>query len=398
MPFSGIRIADFSWVVAGPWSTRCLAAMGAEVIKIESKRRPDMAKSIAPYADNIPGVNRAGYFNLLNQSKRSCAINMGNEKGREIAKRLVKVSDIVVENFGFGTMEKFGLGYQDLKKLRPDLIMLSSSGFGRTGPEKEYLAYGRNLQAASGLSYLTGYPGGQMGVTVVWSDCVTGFTSTFALLLALHHRRKTGQGQYIDVSMIEATAMQLPEALIDYAMNGRNQGPVGNTSDIVAPHNCYRCEGDDKWVTIEVKNEQWPAFCQALGEPEWCHDAKFADLLTRVAHRDELDQHVTAWTKQHTVEDVVRTLQSQGIASGPSADLEDLTTDESLYERGSLVRVVHPEVGLRIGPGLPWQMSKVVPIHKSAPLLGQDDHYVFCDLLGMSEDEVANLAAEGAIG
>jgi len=397
MPLSGIRVADFSWVAAGPWCTRYLAIMGAEVIKIESQHRIDMTRSSGPFSDGIAGVNLSGYFNMWNQSKRSCTINLASEKGRDIARRLVKISDIVVENFSLGTMEKFGLSYSQLKQLRPDLIMLSSSGFGRTGPQKHYVAYGRNLQAASGLSYLTGYPGAEMGVTIIWSDYISALTNAFAILVALHHRRRTGMGQYIDVSMLEATAMQLPDAIMDYAMNGRNWSRMGNQSNTAVPHNCYRCLGDDKWVAIEVTSEQWPDFCRAIGNLPWCHDMKFADLLQRLAHRDELDRLVESWTSQRTVEDVVSRLQRYGIAAGPSTDLEDLFADESLFDRRTLVRVAHPEAGVKVGPGLPWRMSRVLPDIQGAPLLGGDNRYVFCELLGMSEDEVATLAQEGAI-
>ncbi len=372
--------------------------MGAEIIKIESKHRLDFTRKTGPFPQGMNGINQSSYFNMWNQGKKSCTINIASEKGRELAKRLVARSDITIENFGYGTMEKLGLTYNDLKKVKEDIIMVSSSGFGRSGPQKHYLVYGRNIQAASGLSYLTGYPGGDMGITVIWSDVITALTSAFAIMLALNYRRQTGRGQYIDVSMLEATAIQLPEFIMDYAMNGRCAERMANHSLQAAPHNCYRCSGDDKWVAIEVKNERWSDFCQALGNPGWCSDKKFATLFGRLENQDELDSHIGTWTKHHTAEEVVAVMQRHGIAAGATADLEDLFQDESLFERGSLVRVEHPEVGRRVGPGIPWSMSKAEAFHSAAPLLGQDNDYVFKDVLGLSDSEIKSLTAEGAIG
>jgi benzylsuccinate CoA-transferase BbsF subunit len=397
MPLSGIRVADFSWVVAGPWCTRHLALMGAEVIKIESQKRIDFCRMTGPFPNGVKNINTSGYFNMWNQSKKSCSINLADPKGRDIARRLVKVCDVVVENFASGSVEKMGFSYAELKKIRPDLIMLSSSGFGRTGPEKDWRAYGRNLQAASGLYHLTGFPGGSKGTGIVLADAITGLINVFAILAAIHHRNRTGEGQYIDVSMIEATAAHIPESVMDYAINGRNRGCRGNRSETMAPHNAYRCLGEDKWVAIEVNDEQWPDFCRAIGEPEWCRNPKFSDVLGRLAHEDELDRRIGEWTSRRTVEEAVSILQRHGIAAGASADLKDLFADASLYDQGALVKLAHPEAGVRVGPGLPWQMSRVTPDYRRAPNLGEDNSYVFCELLGMTENEVNQLAQEGIL-
>ncbi|MDD4859528.1 MAG: CoA transferase [Dehalococcoidales bacterium] len=397
LPLSGIRVTDFSWVAAGPWCTRYLATMGAEVIKIESSKRIDFTRKTGPFAEGMKGVNQSAYFNMWNQSKKSCTINLTSPKGKEIVKRLVAKSDIVVENFGYGTLENLGLDYDNLKKIKPDIIMVSSSGFGKTGPQKKFLTYGRNLQAASGLSYLTGYPGGAMGVTVIWSDVLTGNTSAFAVMLALHHRRRTGRGQYIDVSMFESTAIQLPEFMMDYAMNQRNASRTGNRSLALAPQNAYRCKGDDRWVAIEVASEKWVDFCRALGEPAWSHDARFQTLFGRLENAAELDSNIEMWTRERTPDEVVTALQKFGIAAGPSSDLHDIVNDKSLYDRGTLVTVNHPEMGEKTGPGLPWTMSGTEPYHTAAPIIGQDNDYVFRDLLGMKDAEIEALTAEGAL-
>ena len=400
LPLTGIRLTDFSWVAAGPWCTRYLAAMGAEVIKIESTQRIDFTRNTGPFAEKKGGLNRSSYFNMWNQSKKSCTININHPQGRELAKRLVKISDIAVENFGYGTLEKLGLGYSELTQVKSDLIMLSSSGFGRSGPFKEFRCYGRNLHAASGLVNLCGYEGGgePRSITVIWADVVAGLASTLAILMALYHREQTGEGQYIDNSMVENCCFHLPEPLLDWALNGREWQRKGNSDETHAPQSCYRCYGDDQWVAISVSNEKWPEFCKAIGNPPWCQEERFANILKRIQNRKELDRFVNDWTKKYTPSEVVSILQSRGIAAGVTYDLEQILGNSDLYQQGTLVKVNHPEVGWRSGPGLPWRLSLVPnPNHFAAPLLGEHNSYVFLDLLKMSKEEVAELTKEGAI-
>lgn len=397
MPLSGIRVADFSWVAAGPWCARYLGTMGAEVIKIESTHRLDMTRKTGPFAHGMTGINQSAYYNMWNQSKKCCTLNLSTEKGKEIAKKIVTQCDVAVENFGYGTMQKMGLGYEELCKARPDIIMVSSSGFGRNGPHKEYLAYGRNVQAASGLAYLTGNPNASMGVTVIWSDILTGLTSAFTILLALRHRTRTGKGQYIDVSMLESTVMQLPEYLMDIQMNHRDACRAGNLNGQSAPCNCYRCAGDDKWVAIEVSNEKWDSFCEAMGNPDWCKNPSFATIASRLENQERLDQMVTIWTKRHTPNEITAILQRLGISASPSFDLDDLLKESSLYDRGTLVYTDHPEMGHKVSPGLQWITSDIPAFHKHAPLLGENNNYVFGQLLGMNPEEINLLIMEGVI-
>lgn len=400
LPLAGIRVADFSWVAAGPWCTRYLAVMGAEVVKMESAQRIDFTRNTGPFAEKKRGLNRSSYFNMWNQSKKSCTINISHPKGRELAKRLVAISDIAIENFGYGTLERLGLGYDALARVKPDLIMLSSSGFGRSGPSKDFRCYGRNLHAASGLVNLLGYESGgePRSITVIWADVVAGLASTLAILMALYHRQQTGEGQYIDSAMVEMCCLHLPEPILEYALNGREWRREGNFDDTRGPHGCYRCRGDDQWVAISVSNEKWPEFCEAIGHPPWCRGERFATLLKRVRNRKELDSLVNDWTREYTPREVVSILQSRGIAAGVSYDLEQILRNPGLYQQGTLVKVNHPEVGWRSGPGLPWRLSAVPnPDHFAAPLFGEHNSYVFHELLGMSKEEVAELTQEGAI-
>ena len=276
--------------------------------------------------------------------------------------------------------------------------MLAASGLGRTGPYRTYVGYVRGIHACSGLCYLTGHSGGppvQGGG--VYADYLTGTTSAFAILAALHHRSKTGEGQYIDIAMSESVMAQLPEAIMDYTMNGRVRSRVGNRDDIMAPHGCYPCRGEDKWVAIAVSTEEeWAAFCQAIGSPQWTKEEKFSDGFSRWRNQDELDKLIAGWTMNHTHYEVMQILQKAGVAAGPSVSMEELINDAHLGERGFFVETDHPEVGRRSMVGLPWKTS-TCPDYQSAPLLGQHNEYVFMELLGMPDSEFVRLVDERVI-
>ena len=399
LPLDGIRIADFGTVITGPWATHLLATMGAEVIKVESMRRPDGLRTLPIWADGIPGVNRS-IFNVYNCSKKSCTIDLSRSEGAELARALVKISDVVVECFGFGVMERLGLGYAMLKELKPDIIMLSISGPGRTGPEKEYLCYGHTIHAYCGLTGLTGYlHGPPTGLGTTYTDPLTGLAGTFAMLTALYHRANTGEGQYIDLSMSEITMAQLPEAIMDYTMNQRERGRQGNRDDIMAPHNCYPCKGEDKWVAISVSNdEEWKAFCAAIGSPEWTRDEQFSDQYSRWQNQDELDRLVGEWTRNYTSYEVMEILQKAGVAAGPSLNSDEIVTDPHLNERDFFVALDHPEVGKRVLTGRPWKLSAIPKAnYHCAPLFGEHNDYVFGELLGLSKDKIAELVKEKVI-
>ncbi|MBI2305327.1 MAG: CoA transferase [Chloroflexi bacterium] len=400
LPFSNIRVADFSWVYAGPLCTQWLAELGAEVIKVESNHHTDASRRLAPHHGGVFGLNRSAQFNSLNCSKKSITINMSKPRGRELAKELIKNSDVVVENFAAGVMERLGLGYETLKELKPDIVMLSLSGLGKTGPERSYVAWGPVLTGFTGLTSLTGFPDGRLwGVGGTWVDHLCAMTAAFCLSAALHHRRRTGQGQYIDVSMLENTVAQLGEATMDFSLNGRVRGPLGNWDDIQAPHNCYPCREDDTWVVLAVADDrEWRALCQVMGDPPWTKEERFADSYRRWQNREALDQLMATWTRQHTPQEVTELLQKAGVAAGPSHNVPGLVEDPHLNQRGFFVEVVHPEVGPQRMAGLPWKLSACPePNYQPPPLLGQDNYQVFCQLLGLPETEFAQLVADEVI-
>lgn len=402
LPLEGTRVVDFTQIQAGPQATLWLAVMGAEVIKIESRQRPDLLRRYAQTRDGRAdiGSNQSSPFAALNLSKKGCTLNLTQTRAIELVKDIVKISDVVVENFSSGVMERLGLDYPSLNKVKPDIIMLSISGLGRTGPEKSYLAYAAIIHAFSGLSSLSGYPGGDPNLMgVMWSDVLAAQTGAFAALAALHHRARTGQGQYVDLAMSEATLSVIPEAIMDYTMNQRVRGCEGNRDDIMAPHGCYPCRGEDEWVAIAVGNdEEWLAFCQVIGNPPWTKEEMFHSQLSRWQNQEELDRLVAEWTRNHTHYQVMEMLQGVGIAAGPSCSVTDLFHDPHLRERGFFVEINHPEMGKAPLIRTPWNIDgKAAGKYEPAPLIGEHNDYIFGTLLGMSQEEIDRLAEEKVI-
>ncbi len=399
LPLEGTRVCDFTWLVAGPCATQMLAVMGAEVIKIESNVHTDLNRRGGPFLNGQADIERSGSFHRVNMSKKSCTLNLTKPEAAEIAKDIVRISDIVISNFRYGVMERFGLGYDILRKLKPDLILVSSSGMGNTGPNKEFVCYNEEGYAYGGLGYLTGYRDKAPSIIVEdYADYMTATTETFAILSALHYRSKTGKGQTVEVSMAEAVATHVPEAIMDYSMNQRVHQRIGNRMQGMVPHDCFPCKGEDKWAAIAITNDQeWKAFCRAMGNPRWTKDEKFGDTLSRFANQDELERLVGEWTSNHTSSEAVEILQEAGVPAGPSVSIEEMVKDPHLNERGFFVAPEHPEVGKRVLEGMPWKSSLSQPVFGPAPLLGQDNYYVFHDLLGMSDEEFARLVGEEII-
>ena len=394
-PLDGIRVADFCWAWAGPYGALQLAHLGAEVIRIESQTRPCPSRLIPPWADNEKGgFNRSGYFNQYNQGKRSLTLNLKKPEGLELAKKVVAKSDIVTENFAGGVMDKMGLGYEVLRAIRPDIIMISLSGYGATGPEKGYVSYGPPQVALSGMSSLTGYKDDQpRQAGFSYGDPNGGVHGTFAVMCALLHRAKTGNGQFIDLSQREACAMLLPEGLMEYAMNGTQPPRNGNRDPYMAPHGVFRCKGADRWVSIVVGNEEeWQRFCKAIGQPALATDARFATLAARKENEDALEQIVTTWTNGLSPDEVTQKLQHAGVAAYPTLDGNDLLANPHVAARGYFVELEHAEVGKRRHLGIPWKMSRTpCEIRRPAPLFGQDTDYVLEEVIGLNGDEIAAL-------
>ena len=392
-PLEGIRVADFSWVWAGPFCTLQLAHLGAEVIRIETASRPCITRLIPPWPENRPGVNRSGYFNQYNQSKRSLTLNLKTPEALVIAKKLVEKSDVVAENFAGGVMDRMGLGYNVLKQIKPDIIMIALSGYGATGPEREHISYGPAQVPMSGMSSLTGYKDWPpMHVGISYGDPNGGLHGAFAVLCALMYRARTGKGQYIDLSQFETSTAMVAEGLLDYGMNGAQPKRDGNRNSSMAPHGVFRSIGEDCWVSVAVRDdEEWRRFCATIGRPELRDDAHFATLAARKQNEDVLEAIVTEWTRSRSPGEATTLLQAAGIPAAPAMNNKDLSTDPHLNSRPIFVYNEHPEVGVKQHVGIPWQLSKTPLSVRPAPLLGQDTDYVLREVLGYKEQEVTIL-------
>jgi crotonobetainyl-CoA:carnitine CoA-transferase CaiB-like acyl-CoA transferase len=353
-----------------------------------------VTRLLPPWPENTPGINRSGYFNQYNQGKRSLTLDLKQPEAREIAKQLVAKSDVVAENFAGGVMDRLGLGYAVLRELKRDIIMISLSGYGATGPEKEYISYGPAQVPMSGMSSLTGYKGWRpMHVGISYGDPNAGLHGAFAVLCALMYRARTGKGQYIDLSQWETSTAMVAEGLLAYSMNGTQPERDGNRDPHMAPHGVFRSAGDDRWVSLAVRDdEDWRRLCTLLNRPELATDPRFATVAGRKQHEDELEAVITEWTRRLSPEEATAQLQAAGIPAAPSMSNKDLSTDPHLNSRSIFVYLEHPEVGVKQHVGIPWQLSKT-PLHvrRPAPLLGQDTDYVLREILGYSPEDIAAL-------
>ncbi len=377
-----IRILDFSWVLAGPYATRILADFGAEVIKVQP---------LLPQAED---KFSQGYYNTWNRNKLGITLNLSKPRGVALAKKLVGISDAVVENFSPRVMANWGLDYDSLKKIKPDLIMLSMSTMGQTGPWRDYVGFGPTVQAFSGITYLTAYPGKPpVGLGTSYADHIAGLVACLALLGALEHRRKTGEGQYIDVSQVEVMTSLLGDAILGYQLL-RQGTPTHNTPNEPSPYGNYRCQGEDRWCAIAVFTEdEWQGFQRALGNPAWAKDKKFATLDGRLKNADELNKLVEEWTRQHIAEEIMARLQEQGVAAGVVQSASDLANDPQLEARSFFIKL-----GKTTADATPIKLSETpAKYSRTAPVQGQNNNYVYGKLLGMSEDELAKLKKQGVI-
>lgn len=402
LPLEGVRIADFGWILAVPHATAWLATMGAEVIKIESQQRMDLIRLLGQIPGKTLDVNASRYFNSLNFGKKSVTLNLGHPKGIELARELIRRSDVVTENFTVGNMKKWGLGYEDLCMIKPDLIMLSGTPLGQYGAESQCVGWGPHTQAYAGMCHLTGYPGGSpSGLGGVWPDFMIGVVMAFAVMSALHYRRRTGKGQYIDLAMAEVVMSMLPEDFADYTINGRDRGRRGNRDDLMAPHNVYRCAGKDQWAAIAVNTEtEWQALCHTLSHPEWLSDARFTDQARRKANEPALDALIETWTSQRSPIEVMQTLQASGVAATPVYNTEGLCNDPQFQHRGYTVAIDHPVTGTIPAAGIPGLYSalpKETLHYAPAPRFGEDNDAILSGLLGLSAANIARLKDEQVV-
>ena len=400
LPLEGIRVADFTWVWAGPFCTLQLAHLGAEVIRIESAKRTCVTRLLPPFADGQPGPNRSGYFNQYNQGKLSIALDLKQPDAIAVAKDLVAQSDIVCENFATGVMERMGLGYDALRAIKADVIMIALSGYGASGPESEFVSYGPAQVPLSGMSSLTGYTGWPpMHVGISYGDPNGGMHGAVAVLAALLHRAETGEGQFIDLSQQETTVAVLGEGVVEQAMTGTQPPRNGNRVPTMAPHDVYRCAGEQRWVAIAVRDDdEWRRCANAMGRPDLAADARFATLADRKANQDALDALITEWTIAHPPEQIVAVLQRAGVPSSPSMSNQDLAGDHHLAENGFFVHLPHPEVGTRLHLGMPWRMSDTpCTVRHAAPTLGQHTDDVLRRVLGYSPERSTALRERGVL-
>ena len=420
LPLNGVRVLDLSRVFAMPYAGAFLSDLGAEVIKVDSCQAQfiDTTRTLnGPYPDNEPGElfwERGGTFQTLNRGKRSLTLDLRSEDAVALLKRMVALSDVVLENFTPRVMRRFGLDYPSLKALKPDLIMVSNTGYGHSGPWSNYGAMAAALEPTHGTGAFMGYldPGsdGRLADSGVpnkvansYTDFLASITAQFAVLAALLHRKTTGRGAWVDLAMYQVGVSFLGEGLLDFAFNGRRTRRLGNRHEYLSPHGCYPCLGEDQWVVIAVRDEEdWSSFCQAIEQPSLAGDPRFADPMARYGNQEALDAVVAEWTSQRTSYEVMETLQAKGVPSGPVLNAGELLRDPHLRSRGFFETVEHPpETGLGqqeyLGRG--WRFSGMeVGAKGPAPMLGEANEYVLRDLLGLTGDEVRDLEEGGVIG
>ena len=405
---AGVRVVDFSRIWAGPHATKLLADMGAEVIKVESARAWDPHRLIVG-SGNLPDGeqgadpwNRSGWFNTLHMSKYGVTVEMRHPMGKRVVEELVSVSDVVVENFRAGLMERRGLGYERLRQIRPDLVVVSMPAFGGSGPWRDFIQYGIGQEQLGGISAMNGYAGEDAPVKsgVNFGDPISGAHAAGAVLAALMRRRRTGQGAFIDVSQLESSVMTVGEHLLGYQMNGRLAANKGNRHPVYAPHGAYRCRGADEWVAIAVaSDDEWGRLCEGMGMGELADDERYRDVLARRRNQDGLDGVIAGWTRQRSAGDVMRELQDAGVSATAVMTGEGIFGDPHYQARGLLELVDHPSCGLYFMPGVAWKMSGTPgSVRWHAPRLGEHNEVVFGELLGMSEGEIEMLEAEGVSG
>ena len=393
----GIKILDFSWVIAGPKATKYLANLGATVVRVESEQRIDFLRNYPPFPEGIAGINRSGTFAHLNDGKYGMAINIKHPKARMVLEKLVRWADVAVENFTPGTMERWGLAFEDLRKINPEMIMLRASMMGQTGPYANQTGLGTMLQAYAGFSNLVGWPDRvPVGSAAPYSDFPAGGFIAIGVLAGLDYKRRTGQGLCIDLSQLETSQQMLIPALLDYSANNRVLEAMGNRHPDSCPHGAYPCRGEDRWCLISVFNEkEWKALKGIMGNPAWAESEKFSTLKSRKLNEDEIDRLIAAWTINHVDQDLMCRLQEAGVPAGMVKNGRDIQEDPQLAHRGHLVRMRHQEMGNVNYDCPPFRLS-LTPLHMEmpSPCLGEHTELVCREFLKMTDEEFFELLSE----
>jgi benzylsuccinate CoA-transferase BbsF subunit len=400
LPLSGIRILDFSWGGAGPFATKAMADHGAEVIKIETSTHYDFPRTMGPYAEKKRGINRSAYFSNRNSSKLGTALNLKNKEAVALAKKLVPSCDLVVNNFRAGVLEKLGLGFQDCAELRSDVIYVSMPMQGSGGPQAGYSGVGHTLNVLGGIFGITGYKDGLVvgpGTNFPDHSVNPGHALT-AIMAALVYRKRTGLGQYIEISQLESTINLLGPYILDCSLNGVNPVPEGNTSKTASPYGAFPCKNKE-WIAISVSTDaQWAALSKVATGQAWAGQSKFATAAQRLAAADELVKVVGEWTKEADAFTLMNELQTAGVPAGVVQTAKDLVDrDPQLALRGQFVKMSdHPEMGPTVYNGVPYKLSRTPGrIRHSAPTLGQHNEAVFKGMLGLDNAEFERLEQAG---
>ena len=390
----GIKVVDFSVSGVGPFMSTFLGSFGAETVKVETNLRPDILRVSTPYKDGVSGVDRSGLFNTANPGKYSMAVDLNHPRQKEVTTELVKWADVIIEGFTVGVKERWGLDYNSVSKINPGIIMICTTSQGQTGPYNKHPAWGWSMKSLCGFTHLSGWPDRDGAAPAPsYTDEVSPWFGLVSIMAALDYRRRTGKGQFIDHSQVEASLHFLAPAILDYTANGRRQIRRGNSSPYACPHSCYRCRGNDRWCVIAVfTDEEWQDLCYAMGEPAWIKDPRFAMFSGRKEHELELDRLIEDWTINYTPEEVMYRLQSAGIASGVVEDEEDIMDrDPQLQDREYFQWVEHPVMGRFRHMGFPPRLSLTPARPRRAPCLGEHTEHVCIDFLGMSEEKFLDL-------
>lgn len=401
LPLQGIRVANFGWVWAGPVVGQTLAFLGAEVYKIESRARIDINRTLPPFAEGVRDPDRSLQNHAGWAGNGSVTLNLKKPEARALALQLVATCDAVVENFGPGAMDGLQLGYEQLRAAKPDVVMLSMPGAGLHGPMKDVRTYGLSLTSLTGLDSVTGYAGGPpVPMENAFPDPYNGVLAAFAVLAALTFRDRTGKGQHIDYSQQEAMMQLIGPAFMDYALNGRVASTSGNRHPlgVGAPHGVFPCAGDDRWISIAVlSEEEWASLVAAMGEPAWARTPEFAVAAQRVRNIDALHEHVAAWTAGFDDHELAQRLQEHGVAAAPVLNVADLLNDPHYRARGTFIEVRHPLGFRETIYGAYVKTSRTQPDVRPGPAIGQDNDYVFRELLGLPEERYRALIDEQVI-
>jgi crotonobetainyl-CoA:carnitine CoA-transferase CaiB-like acyl-CoA transferase len=396
-PFEGIRICDLSQNWSGPYCTAYMGGLGAEVIKVESIQHPDTFRFGNLVSENWWEVYAP--WNCTNLNKYDVTLDLNNTKGKELFKELVKVSDIVIENFTPRVMENFGLHYPVLKELKNDIIMVSMQGYGQSGPWRDYASFGVAFEQSGGVAYLTGYSDGSplnLGGT---ADVIAGMHAAFAIQTALEYRRRTGKGQFIEIAQAEMLTRFLGAPIIDFSLNKRVWGRMGNRHPFMAPHGVYCCKGQDMWVAISIySDEEWDAFCRAIGKPDLAQDDRYSTLINRWKNQDALNKIIETWTIERDRYEAMTILQNAGVAAGAVTVPDKLQHEPHLKDRGFFQELTRDIIGTQLYPRWPIRFSETPIKMRPAPKLGEHNNYVLGTILGLSKPEIDDLEKNEIIG